>query len=281
LFLVNKIKKRIYGENIEFYHRNVHGTNEQVFVDTFYSAKFFGFMDGSGDYIPLRSYILEHYMLKIISHVYRKKLTDFIKCILLKDFSLMFEKNHKNIKKQKIINLKSKEDRKILLNSFKQFRTKKINKNVKCIILGLPTLEYPLRFHLNAEKEINIYNDIISQIKKKHNLKNSEIWFKCHPRLSTNNYKKIKNKIKCKFFDPKDLEMAETYIYEKNIKIIASPGSTSLIFAKYIFNKNCYFVDLQHQNMTKEVNGYSRDFERLFHNFKIFDLNIIQPLKKY
>ena len=255
-------------KNMEFYLRNDYGINEQIFVDIFSDKKFYGFLDGSGDYINFIN-------LKKIQH----KIQHYIKffSLLLKSYindndKILVWKKPKIFIKQR---LNDKDNYQKIKKIFDKLKNKFERKKISLIILGLPTLEYGKRFNLNLKKEANIYNDIINQLTKKFKLKNEYIWFKCHPRLNYNNYKFLKRNINCNFFSYSDFEIAELKMTNKNLKYVVSAGSSSLIYGHKVFKKKCIFLDLRNQNIEKS------SFERNYLNFTKFNLEIIKTKKKY
>ena len=263
--IINKIPQ---NRNMEFYLRNNYGINEQIFIDIFSDKKFYGFLDGSGDYINFIN-------LKIL----QLKISRYIK-----SFSLLLKSSRVNngkilIWKKPIIFIKQKindkENYKKIYKIFKKLKNKFEKKKISLIILGLPTLEYRKRFNLNLRKEANIYNDIINQLTKKFKLKNKYIWFKCHPRLNYDNYKFLKRNINCNFFSYSDFEIAELKMKNKSLKYVVSAGSSSLIYAQKVFKKKCIFLDLRNQNIEKD------SFERNYLNFIKFNLETIKTKKEY
>ena len=191
--IISIIKKKIPSSNtMEFYIRNLYSLQfEQVFIDAFNKQKFFGFIDGIGDFLQLKDKIYNNPKLNFFSAIIFKRFVEFIQSLVIGNFKeKMYLPNnfvkqktpneHDLIKLKKLIKLVSKQQN---------------NKNIELIIYGLPTIEYKKRFNLNIKKEINIYNDIIIQLNKNYKIKSKNIWFKCHPRLTFRNYKVLKKNV--------------------------------------------------------------------------------------
>ena len=262
--IIHKIPKY---KNMKFYLRNNYGINEQIFIDIFSDKKFYGFLDGSGDYINFIT--LNILKFKILHYINFFSL--LLKSFIIDNGKVLVWKKPKIFIKQKINDKESYQKIKRIFDKLKN----KFEKKISLIILGLPTLEYGKRFNLNLKKEANIYNDIINQLTKKFKLKNEYIWFKCHPRLNYKNYKFLKRNINCNFFSYLDFEIAELKMTNKNLKYLVSAGSSSLIYGHKVFKKKCIFLDLRNQNIEKS------SFERNYLNFAKFNLEIIKTKKKY
>lgn len=271
--IISIIKKKIPSSNtMEFYIRNLYSLQfEQVFIDAFNKQKFFGFIDGIGDFLQLKDKIYNNPKLNFFSAIIFKRFVEFIQSLVIGNFKeKMYLPNnfvkqktpneHDLIKLKKLIKLVSKQQN---------------NKNIELIIYGLPTIEYKKRFNLNIKKEINIYNDVIIQLNKNYKIKSKNIWFKCHPRLTFRNYKVLKKNIKCKFFSFHDNEIGESKLLNKYLKYVLSPGSTTLFYAHKIFKKKCIFLNLNNQNIEKKSFGKQqiRFFEKL--NFTTIEPNKI------
>lgn len=263
--IIHKIPQH---RNMEFYLRNNYGTNEQIFIDAFSDKKFYGFLDGSGDYINFVD--IKKLQLKISRYI--KFFSLLFKSSRIDNGKILVWKKPKIFIKQKI---NDKDNYKKIYKIFKKLNNKFEKKKISLIILGLPTLEYRERFNLNLKKEANIYNDIINQLTKKFKLKNKYIWFKCHPRLNYDNYKFLKRNINCNFFSYSDFEIAELKMKNKSLKYVVSAGSSSLIYGQKVFKKKCIFLDLRNQNIEKNSS------ERNYLNFIKFNLEIIKTKKEY
>ncbi len=152
-------------------------------------------------------------------------------------------------------------------NVQKLFQENSSHKNKKVIIFGSLILND--RFKLNIFREIEIYNNIIEKIKISHNVKSSEIWYKPHPRLDYDSWILKKLKLNCSFFDYGDQVLGEVELCNRYLTAVYSVGSTSLLYAKSLFNIDSYFIDIRNEKTHKSA------YKKFHHILKPLNVNII------
>jgi hypothetical protein len=122
-----------------------------------------------------------------------------------------------------------------------------VKNTMKVLIVG-SIISGPSKYRpsvtFTMEQEVNMYNACIKKIKQMHEVSGNEIWYKHHPRTKQDIYLYKKKYLDCQMYDFYDLPIAETDIANPGLVAVYSVGSTSLLFAKELFNKSSYFIDL-------------------------------------
>ena len=147
------------------------------------------------------------------------------------------------------------------------FQENSLHRNKKVIIFGSLILNN--RFKLDNFREIEIYNNIIEKIKIFHNVKSSDIWYKPHPRLDYDSWIYKKQKLNCSLFDYGDQVLGEIELCNRHLTAVYSVGSTSLLYAKSLFNIDSYFIDIRNEKTHKSA------YKKYYDILKPFDLNIV------
>jgi hypothetical protein len=114
--------------------------------------------------------------------------------------------------------------------------------SVKVVILGSLLVHQKTGF--TEDEEITLYNRWIEKIAKRHQVKNDEIWYKPHPRLSSAAFVSKRANLKCKMYPMEPLTLAELEVSQPSVKAVYSIGSTGLLYSRVIFGKEAYLIDL-------------------------------------
>jgi len=111
----------------------------------------------------------------------------------------------------------------------------------KIVILG--ALFTKLNHKMDEKLEVEKYNKLIEVIVETHQVSPKDIWYKHHPRLNKKSWEFKKNKLNCSIYDYNCDDLFEVEMANANIKAVFSPGSTSLLYAKEVFNIKAYYID--------------------------------------
>ena len=167
----------------------------------------FGIEDGLGDYLSkywrystLSFYDIQAHQLETIKSLAKY----FILCIVLG-----------SLKKSKEIALPSRTQRRekfsvlprpgetvvgnhLLRNIKKLAESKSHRIDRQVLIIG--TI-FDSRFQFGFEEEICLYQKLFDEIRRRHKVESSQIWYKHHPRLSKDLWEKKKNRLDCQYFE--------------------------------------------------------------------------------
>lgn len=272
--------KRILEEKIghisSIFIRNDYKYFETIYMNTQKHAKSYAIEDGFGDYIPKYWAIKNINIYEIRLHS-RLRLLSYILFILAlaisRDYQLSKEVflNYKKKHTKSFSNIEKKVSCCTKDNFIKNMQiisnNQKSNSDIKALIVG-SIITNP-KWNLNIEREVEIYNHTVEIIQKKYNLKMNEIWYKHHPRLDIDNWKYKKSNLKCSMFDYDDNVISDSLLFNKYLKSVFSVGSTTLLYAKKIFNLDSYFIDL------REEKGHPSFFKKSYFLAKKYDLDIL------
>tara|TARA_B100000315_G_scaffold102343_2_gene93877 strand:- start:689 stop:1897 length:1209 start_codon:yes stop_codon:yes gene_type:complete len=117
-----------------------------------------------------------------------------------------------------------------------------------------------------------IYNDLISEIISKHNVNQSEIWYKHHPRLPKDFWAYFEKHLNCEIFSYNNNQPAEIELNNRYLKAVYSVGSSALLYAKTIFNIDSYFIDMRNEKILLKPFHSERDYNI----FKKYDVKIVK-----
>jgi len=154
------------------------------------------------------------------------------------------------------------------LKNIKNINYEKKGLDRKIVILG--ALFTKLNHNLDQKLEVEKYNKLIEVIVKTHQVSPKDIWYKHHPRLNKKSWEFKKNKLNCSVYDYSCDDLFEVEMANTNIKAVFSSGSTSLLYAKEVFNIKPYYVDNMYPPGS---NGY--DFLKYFsqkYNIEVVDI---------
>ena len=130
-----------------------------------------------------------------------------------------------------------------LKNIQKLYAERPIHKKRKVVIFG--SLIPDPRFDMDIVREVEIYNSVIDKIKKKQKVGSSEIWYKPHPRLEYKSWMYKKNNLNCTIYNYDQNVLGEIELCNPHLKGVYSIGSTSLLYAKALFQKDSYLIDIR------------------------------------
>ena len=273
---IKKTLEQKIGNISSIYIRNDYKYFETVFINTQKNTKLYSIEDGFGDYIP-KYWALKNFNIYEISLHLRLRLLSYILFILAlaicRNYKLSKEVflNHKKKHTKIFNNIEKKESHCIKDNFVKNMQIISSNQKhkpaIKALIVG-SIITNP-KWKLNMQREVEIYNSMIEIIKKKYNLKKNEIWYKHHPRLDIDNWRYKKSELKCSMFDYDDNLIADSLLFNKYLKSVFSVGSTTLLYAKKIFNLDSYFIDVRKEK------GHPSFFKKSYFLAKKYDIDII------
>ena len=98
------------------------------------------------------------------------------------------------------------------------------------------------------DREVEIYNIIIKLTSKKYGIDSSEIWYKSHPRLSYEDWEFKKKNLHCSTYSYQHNTIAEVELLNKNLRAVYSLNSTTLFYAKKIFDLDSYLIDIRDED---------------------------------
>ena len=293
-YKVKNIKHNIYFNNIErpnkileiskFIKLNI-GDVDEVFIRTNYKALDLAFYqsmpniktiniieDGFYDFLKANnfmgqiSFVEFKHFLRYNAYVYLIFFLSYFQSFKIKEciqnnltYKIKANNKFNSFNNKNAINIGPK-----IKTIFKDYSDIQIQ-NKRDIVIIAGTFFWESEFYFNDE--IQIYNELISEIIKKFSINNSDIYYKPHPRCLNVSLKK--NKLNCKILKNINNILLEEYIANYNVKAIYSLGSTSLLFSKIFFNIPSYYID---------VNNFKRGNKN--YNYKIFRKNEYLIFKK-
>ena len=150
---------------------------------------------------------------------------------------------------------------KYFFNVLGNLRSKKISE--KILIIGT-TIDK--NYLYNVRDETKIYNKLIEIIVKEHGVRNNQILYKHHPRVSYKDWKYKKKYLNCNLLKFSNDILAETLMSNQNLISIYSFGSTSLIYAKKLFKIDSnlvYFKNSKRHPSSNEMYLYIAKKEKI------------------
>ena len=105
------------------------------------------------------------------------------------------------------------------------------------------------KIKMSLIEEVEFYNNLILKIIKKHRVQNIEIWYKPHPRISRQAWDYKNTNLNCNIFGFSDNQLFELQMADQSFEAVYSVGSTSLLYAKVLFNINAYLIDMRGYNL--------------------------------
>ena len=243
------------GEVNEVYVRVKVGALERFFLGAVYGqVNWFGIEDGIGDYIP-RSWPYSNLNLYEIRHRLRRTCILGAKCVLStlltgnwvrwreiydlgqskpgQVFSILPRRGAISTSQEFLLNIQSLDSQRSVLPK------------PSIVIFG--TL-LPGRYSdFSTQAEVDFYNQKIRLLMRKYNVSAEKIWYKHHPRLSRNDWEYKKNNLLCSVFDYDWTDVAEVEFLRPDLKAVYSVGSTSLLYARPLFNVPSFFWDLSNR----------------------------------
>lgn len=251
--IIHQIREMFYGDGQyfdEIYCRNM-SSIEKLLLDTCFEGKqIYRIEDGIGDYErkitwKKRKRILELQLLGVVGWLAKLILgykPVYIKWMLPKRKSIsgsflnLNQENHILIQEYFRKNL----NRLVTNNEF--------DPSKQVVIVG-SLLGISEKCAISIKEEVEIYNRVLQLIKRKYRISDNEIWYKPHPRITYENWKYKKDKLKCRIYDFENNPLFEIEMTSPYLKAVYSVGSTSLLYAKAIFGLEAYLIDLRKYNI--------------------------------
>lgn len=291
---VKNIKMNMYFNNTErpniileiskFIKTNI-GDTDEIFIRTNYKVLDLAFYESISNIKKINviedgyyDYLNNYYFSKIFkyqrvkqfvinrSYAYLIFLLSFFKTFKLKQsiknnlrYQIKYSNKFNSFNSKNSINIGSR-----IKKNFKKYS--EIEDNNKNIIIIIGTVFWD--WEISNDDEALIYNDLIEKIKKKYLTKNSNIFYKPHPRCRNLEFKKIN--LNCEFFEKMHNVLIEEYFSKYNVNAVYSFGSTSSLYSKILFNIPSYFIDI-----TKFKRGNTN------FNYKILRDDEFMIFKKY
>jgi len=246
----NLINKEIGPISSIFFRVNCNN-DDAIFINSLIDCDKYGIEDGLVDYIP-NNWPFKYCNFYEIKHMVQTKLFSnlyfIIGCLLTRRLSLckkyFLQPNYKLI--DRFTNLPTNYSKCVSTYFKENIKTlgslSSDNPDLKVVIVG--TL-IDSRFGYSVDDEIRLYNKLILLIRKKYNINKNEIWYKPHPRIDYKSWLKKKNNLDCSVFGHDDVNIIDISLYNKSIKAVYSVASTSLLYAKKIFNLDSYWIDIR------------------------------------
>ena len=231
---------------------------DSLFINTQKLAIRYGIEDGFGDYIPkywpfLSFNIFEiKHKIKSVFNSYSLLLTSIFLTGSWKNNIDIFLKPSYNNYKCCYTNIKTKKTSYIgdffKKNIIKLNRESLQQKKIKVIIIGTLYID-PIRFpNFNIERVTEIYNTIIKKISKEYGIDSSEICYMPHPRLTLDEWRFKKNNLSCSIYSYQHDSIAEVELLNKDLRAVYSMNSTTLYYAKKIFDLDSYLIDIRDED---------------------------------
>jgi len=242
--LISSTLRKKIGYIDSIFVRSNYKKIDSIFIDIFDNIKLYLFEEGVVDYTE-KNWQLKYFHLELINNfnlvIYESismlkrffaNLILFILLIIkLRNLNLSkkicFVKSYNFEKKFNYFSISNFDQ--ILYRNIKLSSSLKKNYDKKIMIAGTV---YKF-WDSNSVEEILIYNELIDHLKIKYNIDNSDIIYKPHPRCE--NLDNKKKYLKCAVLEHNDY-MAEEYLLNYNIISIYSFGSSSLIYARRLFD---------------------------------------------
>ena len=230
---------------------------DSLFINTQKYAIRYGIEDGFGDYIPKYWSFVSFNNFEIKHKI--KSVFNSYSLLLVSIFLTGNWKNNKDIfvkpnysYKCCYTNIKTK-NTSYIGNYFKKniirLDTKlAIQKNIKVIIIGTLYVDPILLPRFNLARVVQIYNIIIELIAKEYGVDNSEVWYMPHPRLTYDEWDFKKKNLNCSIYSYQHDSIAEVELLNKDLKAVYSMNSTTLFYAKKIFDLDSYLIDIRDED---------------------------------
>ena len=216
----------------------------------------YGIEDGIGNYLPNNwkyKTLNKHEILHTLRSNFINYLSYYTSIIITGDIKvsksvslkhhLSFDETFTNLKKEGSVCIGDY----FMNNIRKLYEEKPVHEKRKVIIFG--SLIPDPRFKIDTVREVDIYNLIIEKIIKRYKVNRSTIWYKPHPRLGYDSWLYKKNYLNCSIYDFEKNTLGEIELCNPFIKAVYSVGSTAFLYAKELFNKDAYFINIRNENI--------------------------------
>jgi len=258
--------------------RSRYSKNDIIFLKSCGKVdKFYGIEDGLADYIPVSWKYTTLNKYEIFLSLKNTLLNFFkvITCVMATrktrdSIDLFYSKKIKF--EQKFLNMRVAN--RVIIGDFFLKNVKKLyeyadqDKNIKVLIIG--TLMLDKRFDMSILREVEIYNSIIDHIILAHKVNRKNIWYKPHPRLARDSWSFKKANLNCSIYPLASNFLSDVELCNKNISAVYSVGSTSLFYAKEIFGKESYLIDIKSEKV------HPSTYQVYYHTAKKMDLKIVK-----
>lgn len=227
------------------------------FLNYFSKSKIFLIEDGIGEYVPYHQsekkpvlfFLFKRFCKKNTSRIFVLQLAKDKSCYsrLLNQYYLKKENYCENIE--------------LYINFLKNISKEKYLFKPKCLMIGtVPSV------HNNLEHLKNLYIKTLTEINQKYFYSSDQILFLPHPRTQITDYEKL-TKILSKYstvHEPSSI-IVENYLLQENIELIVGGLSSSLFYAKTIFEKKrVFYIDHKSLLLDSEKNqNFIKTFEKV------------------
>ena len=236
----------------EIYCRIRGSALDQFFINTMGGdvCDCFGIEDGLGDYIPkhwrystFSFYDIQAHQLETIKALAKLFIFWMVLGSLKKSKEMALPSRTKRREKFSVLPRHGETvvgDH--LITNIKKLAKSKSQLVERCVLI-IGTL-FDSRFQFGFEEEIALYQKLFVEVGNRHKVNSTQIWYRHHPRSNKDLWEKKKNRLDCQFFEYNDSTIVETEFLNPHLVAVYSVGSTSLIYAKSLFNIDSYFIDL-------------------------------------
>ena len=107
-------------------------------------------------------------------------------------------------------------------------------------------------------------------LSERYEITPEEIWYKPHPRLLKKDWEFMQNKLNCSIYTFSQHTIAEVELLNKNLRAIYSVSSSTLLYAKKLFDIDSYLIDIRKEGC------HPSSYKKAYYLAKKFDINIIK-----
>jgi hypothetical protein len=252
---------------------------DSLFINTQKNSILYGIEDGFGDYIPkywpllsFNNFEIKHkiksvfnsYSLLLASILLTSKWENNLDIFLKPNY--IYKCCYTNIKTKKTSYIGDYFKKNIIRLDKKPLPENKI----KVIIIGTLYID-PVRLpKFNIERVTKIYNVIVKKISREYGIDSSEIYYMPHPRLTFDEWQFKKNNLNCSIYSYQYDSIAEVELLNKNLKAVYSMNSTTLYYAKKIFDLESYLIDI------RDEDAHPSAYKQAYYLAKRFDISTIK-----
>ena len=107
-------------------------------------------------------------------------------------------------------------------------------------------------------------------LSERYEITPEEIWYKPHPRLLKKDWEFMKNNLDCSIYSLSYHTIAEVELLNKNLRAIYSVSSSTLLYAKKLFDIDSYLIDIRKEGC------HPSSYKKAYYLAKKFDIKIIK-----
>jgi len=251
---------------------------DSLFINTQKYAIRYGIEDGFGDYIPKYWPFISFNKFEIKHKI--KSVFNSYSLLFVSIFLTGSWKNNKDIFIKPSYNYKccytniETKNTSYIGSYFKKniirLDTKLVSrKNIKVIIIGTLYVDSKLLPKFNIARVVEIYNIIIKLISKEYGVDRREVWYMPHPRLTYDEWEFKKKNLNCSIYSYQHDAIAEVELLNEDLKAVYSMNSTTLYYAKKIFDLDSYLIDI------RDEDGHPSAYKQAYYLANQFDIATI------